>query len=59
MVSHVAHDLADLFAVEPATVVEADRVKPKFSFVIVPLHVDVRWFVTIPGIEEEAVGTAA
>jgi hypothetical protein len=52
-------DATKLASREGATELETDRREPKLRFGIISLHMNMRGFISITGVEEEAVRTAA
>jgi len=45
-----------LFAVKAFVGLDANWVKPKFSFVLISFNMDMRWFIAVSGIAEKTIG---
>jgi hypothetical protein len=45
----------DLDSPESTTALQPNRIEPELGEVVVALHVDMRWFIAITSIEEEAI----
>jgi hypothetical protein len=50
-------NLLDLDSPESTTALQPNRIEPELGEVVVALHVDMRWFIAVPSIEEEAIRT--